>query len=105
MLKSCFHLKPENFSSTGTQTSSVAPGYTVDSYTTIAPRFMWRPTVSELPIRGWKSGRRASSIGVGTATTMKSASASAAPSVVQLSSVAARSCSEDTSPVGSSKRR
>jgi polyisoprenoid-binding protein YceI len=36
-LKSIPHFKPDSFSNIGTQSSSVAPGYTVDSYTTIEP--------------------------------------------------------------------
>jgi len=59
----------------GMQTSSVAPGYTVDSYTTTAPRLMCLPTDSDDLTSGVKSGWCASSTGVGTATMMKSASA------------------------------
>ena len=58
------------------------PGYTVDSYTTMAPRFRFLPTAVLAPTSGEKSGMCASSTGVGTATTMKSASFNAAASVV-----------------------
>ena len=40
----------------GTHTSSVAPGYTVDSKTIVAPLFKFRPTVSEALSSGAKSG-------------------------------------------------
>ena len=83
------------------QTSSVAPGYTVDSKMTIAPFFMCRPTVLLAPASGVKSGLCASSTGVGTATTMYSASASVAGSVLTDSWSAAFNSAGDNSPVGS----
>src|SRR5262245_3774129 len=46
-------------------TSSVAPGYTVDSKTTIAPRVRFWPTEVLAPTSGPKSGLCASSTGVG----------------------------------------
>jgi hypothetical protein len=95
---------PEAFSITGTQISSVAPGYTVDSKTIVAPRFRLRPTASLAESSGPKSGWCALSIGVGTATTMKSAARSAAASVVQRKPVAAASSAALTSPVGSTPR-
>src|SRR5678816_3403552 len=85
----------------GMQTSSVAPGYTVDSKTTVVPRVICRPTDSLADIRGPKSGWCASSTGVGTATTMKSASLNLRGSVVTDKCRAALSSSRLTSPVGS----
>src|SRR6185437_8048739 len=52
----------------GTQTSSVAPGYTVDSKITTPPRPMTLPTVRLAASSGLRSGRLARSIGVGTVT-------------------------------------
>jgi hypothetical protein len=73
----------------------------VDSYTTMAPFFMYLPTVVEAPTSGEKSGMCAASTGVGTATTMKSARLNWDGSVVTSSRVAAFSSSVETSPVGS----
>ncbi len=89
----------------GMHTSSVAPGYTVDSKTTVAPRLRFLPTEVLAPTSGEKSGACASSTGVGTATTMKSASFKAAGSLVGISLVDACSCSVLSSPVGSTQRR
>ena len=50
------------------QISSVTPGYTVDSNTTIVPGVKFCPTVFEAPIIGLKSGLLSSLTGVGTAT-------------------------------------
>ena len=86
---------------TGMQTSSVAPGYTVDSKTTVVPFLRFLPTSVLALINGRKSGLWASSTGVGTATTMKPASLRADGSVVTSSLDAALSSSWLTSPVGS----
>ncbi len=72
---------------------------------TVAPFFMYLPTVVEDPTSGEKSGMCASSTGVGTATMMKSAFARSAGSVVTVSCVAALRSSVETSPVGSQNRR
>ena len=85
-------------------TSSVAPGYTVDSYTTMAPFFMYLPTLSLDFTSGVKSGWWASSTGVGTATMMKSASEITLGSVLQVRCTAALRSSLLTSPVGSTWR-
>src|SRR6266576_2842397 len=68
---------------------------------TIAPRFMWRPTVSLADSSGPKSGWRAALIGVGTATMMKSACASSAGSAVGRRCRACISSAVVTSPVAS----
>ena len=65
---------------------------------------MCLPTVSDERRSGVKSGWCAMSTGVGTATTMNSASASALGSVLISSIVAALRSAEDTSPVGSTPR-
>ena len=52
----------------GTQISSVAPGYTVDSYITISSFFKIDPIDSLDFSKGTKSGFLCSSIGVGTVT-------------------------------------
>ena len=72
---------------------------------TIAPFFICWATVVEAPIKGAKSGMCATSTGVGTATTMKSARLKSEGSLVGVSRVAARRFSLDTSPVGSQNRR
>ena len=64
--KFLLNLRPEIRSNTGTQSSSVAPGYTVDSYITRSPSLRTFPTVSEAPRSGERSGRLLASIGVGT---------------------------------------
>ena len=46
--------------------TAVAPGYTVDSYTTISPSFITFATALEALLKGLKSGLLFSSIGVGT---------------------------------------
>jgi len=66
--KSTLYFRPDSRSITGTQTSSVAPGYTVDSNTTMSPLRRVLPTVRLAESSGPKSGRRAWSIGVGTVT-------------------------------------
>src|SRR5690606_42018731 len=53
-------------SKTGMHSSSVAPGYTVDSYITILPFFNTLPTVSLALYKGDKSGLLCLSTGVGT---------------------------------------
>jgi hypothetical protein len=60
--------RPDTRSSTGTQTSSVQPGYTVDSKITRSPGFSTVPIVSLARNSGVRSGRLALSIGVGTVT-------------------------------------
>ena len=86
------------------QISSVAPGYTVDSYTTMAPRLRCLPTLSDDLTSGVKSGWWASSTGVGTATMMKSASPMIAGLVLQVRCTAALRSALLTSPVGSTWR-
>src|SRR5690242_12394597 len=53
----------------GTHTSSVAPGYTVDSKIATPPRPMARPTVVLALLSGVRSGRLPRPTGVGTDTT------------------------------------
>ena len=67
-LKSTPHFIPEASSSIGIHISSVTPGYTVDSYTTIDPFTKFLPKVLLAPITGLKSGVLSSLVGVGTAT-------------------------------------
>lgn len=66
-LKSSPHFKPDS-SKIGIQISSVTPGYTVDSKTTIDPLVKFCPTVLEAHSSGFKFGILFSVIGVGTAT-------------------------------------
>jgi len=54
--KSTLYFNPECFSIIGMQSSSVHPGYTVDSYTTILPFFILLATKIEASFRGLKSG-------------------------------------------------
>ena len=68
ILKSLPPCIPENFSNIGKHISSVNPGYTVDSYITIAPFDIFFPTISLALITGVKSGVLSSFTGVGTAT-------------------------------------
>ena len=44
------HLSPDSFSMIGTQISSVTPGYTVDSKTTMVPGVRFCPTVRDAPV-------------------------------------------------------
>ena len=67
-LKSIPHLKPDSSSRIGTHISSVTPGYTVDSNTTIAPFVKFLPTILHALLTGFKSGVLSGLIGVGTAT-------------------------------------
>src|SRR6266403_1799636 len=71
----------------------------------VAPRFRCRPTVSLAATKGPKSGWCASSTGVGTATTMKSALPSSAASVVTRSPDEDSNSARLTSPVGSWQSR
>ena len=64
--KSTLNFNPDTRSSTGIHSSSVAPGNTVDSYTTTSPFFNTLPTVSDALYRGVKSGLLCLSTGVGT---------------------------------------
>ena len=68
--KSSLNLSPL-CSSSGTQISSVTPGYTVLSYTTISPFFSTLATLCVAFTTGVKSGRLFLSIGVGTVTIKK----------------------------------
>ena len=52
----------------GTQISSVTPGYTVDSKTTMLPFVRFLPTVRLAPSTGVRSGVWSAFTGVGTAT-------------------------------------
>ena len=63
-------------------TSSVHPGYTVDSYTTIVPFVKFLPTISDAPITGDKSGVWSIFTGVGTATIINFAFLSSVSSAV-----------------------
>src|SRR3569833_2975576 len=81
----------------GTQSSSVQPGYTVDSYTTTSSFLMVLPTVWLAPMSGCRPGRRWRSIGVGTVTMEKLQSSKAAISVVMVRRVAAFSSCGSTS--------
>ncbi len=67
-LKSAPQTRPDSFSNTGTHISSVTPGYTVDSKTTISPFFKCLPTSLLALIRKDRFGVLSSAIGVGTAT-------------------------------------
>ena len=58
----------------GTQISSVTPGYTVDSNTTIVPGVRFCPTVLDAPSTGLRSGVLSLLTGVGTATIINFAS-------------------------------
>ena len=58
----------------GTHTSSVTPGYTVDSNTTIVPGVIFWPTVLDAPSTGLRSGVVSLFTGVGTATMINFAS-------------------------------
>ena len=73
-LKSLPHTKPECFSKIGTQISSVTPGHTVDSKTTMLPGLIYLPTKALAPSTGVKSGVQSELTGVGTATTINLAS-------------------------------
>ena len=84
----------------GTHTSSVTPGYTVDSKTTTVPLFMFCPISFEAPSTGPRSGVLSSFTGVGTATIIKRAFASSAGSLVKWI-VVFLMLSEPTSFVGS----
>lgn len=55
-LKSIPHFKPDSFSNIGIQISSVTPGYTVDSYTTIDPLVKFRPIILLAPSTDAKLG-------------------------------------------------
>src|SRR5579863_7225407 len=66
--KSRLYIKPEALSNTGTQSSSVQPGYTVDSYITISFGFKRLPIISEAFSKGCRSGHLKRSMGVGTVT-------------------------------------
>ena len=66
--KSVLNFSPDLLSKIGTQNSSVAPGYTVDSYTTISRFFKILPIISDADLRGLRSGWFDSSSGVGTVT-------------------------------------
>ncbi len=68
ILKSTPHFSPDSLSRIGTQISSVTPGYTVDSYTTIESFVKFRPTILLAPSTGERSGVLSEFIGVGTAT-------------------------------------
>ena len=70
--KSSLNLSPLYLSKTGTQSSSVQPGYTVLSYITIAPFFITFPIISEAFSNGAKSGALNWFIGVGTVTINRS---------------------------------
>ena len=59
---------PDSFSKIGVHTSSVTPGYTVDSYITIEPLLIYLPTSLLELIIGSRSGVLSSLIGVGTVT-------------------------------------
>ena len=63
--------------------SSVTPGYTVDSKTTMVPGVRFWPTVREAPSTGRRSGVVSGFTGVGTATTMNLASFSRVGSEVK----------------------
>src|SRR3989338_7279765 len=71
VLKSVPCTSPDIFSNTGMQTSSVTPGYTVLSYTTIDPRERFHPTVFVAEITQPRSGLFEEVTGVGTLTMMK----------------------------------
>ena len=47
---------PDSSSNMGPQIFSVTPGYTVDSYTTTAPFFIYFPTIWDADSTGDKSG-------------------------------------------------
>jgi hypothetical protein len=64
--KSLLKVRPDISSRIGTQTSSVHPGKTVDSYTIMSPFLRAPATVSVALIIGMRFGRFTSSIGVGT---------------------------------------
>src|SRR5690606_28914275 len=64
--KSLLYSNPASSSRMGTQTSSVAPGYTVDSYITISPFFRCFATSEVANRMGVRSGCLLSSTGVGT---------------------------------------
>ena len=64
--KSLLNFSPDDFSNSLTQTSSVTPGYTVDSYTMMSFFLITVPTVLDDEIKGFKSGLLNSSTGVGT---------------------------------------
>ena len=73
-LKSTPALSPDAFSRIGRTSSSVVPGYVVDSSTTSVPRRSSRPAVSEAARTAVRSGPSASDSGVGTQMTMVSGS-------------------------------
>ena len=71
-MKSIPQRRPDAFSSSGPQISSVAPGCTVDSNTTMQPGRSTGPIERQARTSREKSGLFFSSTGVGTATTKKS---------------------------------
>ncbi len=99
-MKSTPWVRPEPFARIAPHSSSVTPGYTVDSYTTTSPFLSTLLTVSLAFTTGVKSGRLSTSTGVGTATTKKVACLSASRFDVIVSAVP-RSSSLETSPVRS----
>jgi hypothetical protein len=73
---------PEAFSSSGRTTSSVVPGYVVDSSDTKVPGRSSRPAVAVAARTALRSGPSASDSGVGTQIAMTSAGPATASSVV-----------------------
>ena len=72
-LKSSMHFRLDSFSRIGMHKSSVTPGYTVDSYTTMESFCRFLPTTSDADMTNLKSGLLLSLIGVGTDTMMNDA--------------------------------
>ncbi len=103
--KSSLNRNPDTDSSSGTHRSSVAPGYTVDSYTTTSPGFSTRAIVSDADNTGERSGCLASSIGVGVVTMNTFAAASSPASDVNRNRLACPSSTSSTSRVWSRPAR
>ncbi len=73
MKKSLPHFIPDYRAMIGPMISSVTPGYTVDSRTTMAPFFRFCPTIFDADSTGFRSGSLALVTGVGTPIMTKSA--------------------------------